>query len=68
LSPGEVLESVLALGREGLQNPRLFFFIFFVVRSLGQVLVSRTGACVSRTGERCLSLGEVLGFRRGACL
>jgi len=33
LSPGEVLESVLALGREALQNPRLFFFFVFVFLS-----------------------------------
>ena len=46
MSPGEVLEIVLALGREGLQKSAsvFVFFLFVVVRSLGKVLGSRRGA------------------------
>jgi hypothetical protein len=51
LSLGEVLESVLALARDGLKNPRLFLlfvlvFCFCLRRLLlGEVLVSKRGSC-----------------------
>ena len=64
---GEVLESVLALGQEDFQNPRLFVLFFSSLGILGKVLGCRRGACYL-LGEVIGFLGEVLVSRRIFCL